>query len=144
MEITSPAFKHEHPIPKKYTCEGEDLSPPLVFQDVPSNAKSLTLIMEDPDAPRGVFDHWIVWNLPPHLMTLAEGAQVPMEGKNSFHVDKYRGPCPPPGSPHRYVIQVYALDIQLNLPTGSSKKRVLEAMEGHILAKAVLIGKYQR
>ncbi|CCB86168.1 MULTISPECIES: YbhB/YbcL family Raf kinase inhibitor-like protein [Parachlamydia] len=144
MEIASPAFEHEQKIPQKYTCEGEDLSPPLEFHNVPDGAKSLTLIIEDPDAPKGVFDHWIVWNLPPTTQLLEEGAHVPMEGKNGFQVDKYRGPCPPPGNPHRYVIQVYALDIKLNLPKGSSKKSVLDAMGGHILAKAVLIGKYQR
>lgn len=144
MEIKSPAFEHQQFIPKKYTCEGEDLSPPLVFKSIPEKTVSLAIIIDDPDAPGGTFDHWIAWNLSPHTTTLDENAKVPMQGKNGFKVNRYRGPCPPPGKPHRYFIRVYALDTKLNLPEGSSKKNVLDAMEGHILGKGELIGIYKR
>lgn len=144
MEIASPAFEHQQMIPRKYTCEGEDISPPLFFKNIPEKTQSLSLIIEDPDAPRGVFDHWIVWNLAGTTQSLEEGADVPKQGKNGFNVSHYRGPCPPPGKPHRYFIKVYALDIALNLPEGSSKKSLLDAMEGHILGEGELIGIYQR
>lgn len=144
MEIKSPAFEHQQLIPKKYTCEGEDLSPPLVFKSIPEKTVTLAIIIDDPDAPGGTFDHWIAWNLAPDTKSLDENAKVPMQGKNGFKVNRYRGPCPPPGKPHRYFIRVYALDTKLNLPEGSSKKDVLDAMEGHILGKGELIGIYKR
>lgn len=147
MRIESSAFKHQKPIPKKYTCEGEDVSPPLTFSDIPKNTKSLVLIVDDPDAPRGTFDHWILWGLPGNLTTLAEGAPIKkpvLQGKNHFQEVRYRGPCPPPGSPHRYFFKLFALDTVLSLAEGSSKSQILDAMEGHILGKAELIGTYQR
>lgn len=144
MEIKSPAFEHGQPIPKKYTCDGEDVSPPLTFSGVPNDAKSLALVVDDPDAPLGVFDHWIVWNLDPDLKELPENASVEKQGKNDFGESKYRGPCPPPGPAHRYRFKVYALDAMLDLPEGARKKELEKAMEGHILAKGELIGTYSR
>lgn len=147
MEINSPAFEQHQPVPRKYTCEGEDISPPLQFRDVPAKTKSLVLIMDDPDAPGGTFDHWIMWNLPSNATALAEGVKVQkpvLQGKNGFRDNRYRGPCPPPGRPHRYFFKLYALDTMIELREGSSKAQLLEAMEGHILGKAELVGTYQR
>lgn len=144
MEIHSAAFEDRKPIPKKHTCEGQDVSPPLHFDNIPTGAKTLALIMDDPDAPMGTFVHWVVWNLPPNVADLTEGATVPNQGKNHFKEAKYRGPCPPKGAPHRYYFKVYALDARIDLPNGSTKEQLEDAMEGHILAKAELVGMYQR
>ncbi len=144
MEITSPAFEHHQPIPKKHTCEGEDLSPPLLFRDIPKGTKSLVLIVDDPDAPSGTFDHWLTWNIPPDHLRLDQGEHGPSEGLNHFGGVGYRGPCPPKGPTHRYFFKLYALDRQLSLPEGSSKEQLEEALEGHILGKAELVGTYKR
>lgn len=144
LKIESPAFKDQEKIPSKYTCEGEDLSPPLHFINIPTKAKSLALIVDDPDAPMGTFDHWIAWNLPPTTTELKEGAAVPLEGVNGFGATRYRGPCPPRGKPHRYFFKLYALDTLLDLEAGSTKSGLEQAMEGHILSKAELVGLYQR
>jgi Raf kinase inhibitor-like YbhB/YbcL family protein len=144
MHIKSPEFKNNELIPKKFTCEGEDVSPKLVFSDVPAAAKSLVLIVDDPDAPMGIFDHWIVWNLPPKTTVLEESAKIELQGKNGFGDSIYRGPCPPRGPAHRYFFRLYAVDTMIGLPQGSSKDEVEKAIEGHILAKAELIGLYQR
>jgi Raf kinase inhibitor-like YbhB/YbcL family protein len=144
MIIESPAFEQHQMIPKKYTCEGEDLSPPLKFIDIPHEALSLVLIMDDPDAPMGTFDHWIAWNIPPKTPDLPEGATLPFEGKNGFGNRGYGGPCPPRGKPHRYFFKLYALNTKLNLPSGSSKSAVESTMKGHILEEASLVGTYQR
>ena len=138
------AFKNNDKIPKKYTCEGEDLSPPLQFSDIPQGTVSLSLVVDDPDAPSGTFDHWITWNLPPTKAELKEGEKGPHQGTNGFGKTGYRGPCPPRGKPHRYFFKLYALDIKVNLSEGSSKEDLEEAMEGHILAETHLIGLYQR
>lgn len=144
MQIKSSAFADNQPIPVQYTCDGNDLSPPLAFENVPANAKSLAVIVEDPDAPSGTFDHWVAWNIPATTKSLEEGAQVPRQGKNHYNNNKYRGPCPPRGSePHRYYFKLYALDRMLNLPAGSSKKQLEAAMEGKILAKSELIGTFK-
>lgn len=144
-------FKSKEPIPKKYTCEGENVSPPLRFSQVPPKSVSLVLIMDDPDAPRGTFDHWIVWNISPTVKELNEGAKEfahlspsPMQGVNGFGKTYYQGPCPPAGKPHHYHFKLYALDVQLSLPEGASKQQVEKAMDGHILMQAELIGTYQR
>lgn len=144
-------FKSQQPIPDRYTCEGENLSPPLKFSQVPSKAISLVLIVDDPDAPRGTFDHWILWNLPPHIGELAEGGKEltrlspgPLQGVNGFGKVYYQGPCPPAGKLHHYYFKLYALDTQLSLPEGSSKQEVENAMQGHILAQSELVGTYQR
>ncbi len=144
MKIYSSAFEHGQPIPSKYACEGENVSPPLAFEDVPGETKSLALVVDDPDAPVGVFDHWIAWNLNPDTRELPEDARVETQGKNHYGELQYRGPCPPPGSPHRYFFKAYALDTLLDLPQGSSKGQLEEAMEGHILAKGELVGTYKR
>ena len=144
MKIESPAFENHMPIPKKYTCEGDDISPPLVFRDLPRGTKSLALIMDDPDAPSGTFDHWIVWNLSPDTKTLAEDAKPKEEGTNHFRKTGYGGPCPPPGKPHRYFFKAFALDVELHLPKGSTKEQLERALEGHVMGKAELIGTYQR
>lgn len=144
MKIFSKAFGSHQRIPKKYTGEGEDVSPPISLDDIPNGTQSLVIIMDDPDAPMGTFDHWIAWNIDPETKILDEGAEVPIQGKNHFKEQRYRGPMPPPGPVHRYFFKAYALDSNLELPKGSSKKDVEEAMEGHILGHAELIGTYQR
>ncbi len=144
MQINSTAFFDRHPIPAKYTCEGEDISPPLQFSAVPASTKSLVLIVDDPDAPIRTFDHWIVWNLPATLQSLPEGATVSHQGKNHYDELRYRGPCPPPGKPHHYFFKLYAIDILLDIPIGSTKEEVEKAIEGHIISKATLIGTYER
>lgn len=144
MKITSPAFGHNQPIPPKYTCDGQDLIPPLVFEEVPTGTKSLTLIMDDPDAPRGTWDHWIVFDLPADAKGIEEGKEPTAQfGQTSSGDLKYGGPCPP-GGQHRYAFKLYALDTPLGLPAGSSKKQVEAAMQGHVLDQAELIGLYSR
>lgn len=146
MIIQSPAFEHQQPIPKKYTCQGENVSPPLSFGEIPKGAKSLVLIVEDPDAPIGTFDHWIVWNLDPNVSGLKEGARIAsaFQGRNGFGNSSYGGPCPPPGDPHRYFFKLFALNTNLDLPPSSSKKNVEAAMQGHIIDSAELIGTFKR
>lgn len=144
LKIESSAFKNKEKIPAKYTCEGKDLSPPLQIGNIPQKAKSLAIIVDDPDAPSGTFDHWVAWNLPPTTKELAEGASVPSEGVNGFGANRYRGPCPPPGKPHRYFFKVYALDTMLELEAGSPKAALENAMKGHILSQGELVGLYQR
>lgn len=144
MKISSSAFEHNKKIPEKYAYEKENVSPPLKFADVPPETKTLALIVDDPDAPHGNWDHWIVWNIDGKTRELAEGAVVPFQGMNDYKEVKYGGPCPPPGKPHRYFFKLFALDKVLDLPNGAKKKIVEKAMEGHILAKAELIGLYQQ
>ncbi len=144
MKIQTVAFEHNQPIPRKYTCDGEDISPPLTFTDVPKEAKSLALIVDDPEAVIGVFDHWIAWNLPSDTKELPEGAHIEKQGRNDFGQLLYRGPCPPPGPTHHYRFKAYALDILLDLPEGASKKQLGNAMQGHILAEDELVGTYNR
>ncbi len=144
MKIQSSAFEHNKPIPRKYTCDGEDVSPPLTFADMPKGTKSLAIVVDDPDAPLGVFDHWIAWNISPDTRELTEGARVEKQGKNDFGEQRYRGPCPPRGAAHRYRFKAYALDAMPDLPLGASKKQLEKAIEGHILAKGELIGTYKR
>lgn len=145
MKITSPAFNNNGMIPKKYTCDGEDVNPPLDFHDVPENAKSLALIVDDPDAPMGTWVHWLVFNIPPNCKKINENS-VPegaKEGINDFRKYGYSGPCPPYGT-HRYFFKLYALDCELKLTGSISKKDLEKAMEGHILAKTEIIGLYIR
>lgn len=144
-------FKSQQPIPSKYTCDGENISPSLKFSQVPSGAKSLVLIVDDPDAPKGTFDHWVLWNLPPNLKELTDGAPeltrlspTPVQGVNGYGKSYYYGPCPPAGKPHHYHFKLYALNSQLSLPEGSTKQEVEEAMEKFIIVQAELIGTYQR
>ena len=142
LTITSPAFQNNQPIPEKYTCEG--FNPPLSIEGIPQDTKSLALILDDPDAPSGTFDHWIVWNIPPSQNKIAEHTTPGTEGLNSDQEHGYIGPCPPPGKPHRYTFRVFALDMMLSLGANSSKKDLENAMKGHVLAEGKLIGLFGR
>ncbi|RLG33782.1 YbhB/YbcL family Raf kinase inhibitor-like protein [Methanosarcinales archaeon] len=142
MRLTSTVFDYGGRIPQKYTCDGEDINPPLVIEDVPADAKTLVLIVDDPDAPMGTWDHWIVWNIP--VIDRIEEDSVPgTVGVNSWGRNDYGGPCPPSGE-HRYFFKLYALDTTLNLDTNSTKKDLERAMEGHVIAQTDLIGVYSR
>lgn len=149
MKLTSPQFENNGRIPSKYTCEGEDINPPLAISDIPAGAKSLVLIMDDPDIPvpvRGenVWDHWIKFNIPPTTTTIAEGEEPEgVSGQGTSGNLKYHGPCPPDRE-HRYFFKLYALDTELGLPEGANKKEVEEALRGHVIADATLIGLYEK
>lgn len=142
LKITSPAFEANGEIPTKYTCDGADINPPLHIEGIPEEIQSLVLIVDDPDAPGGTWDHWIVWNIPP-VDAIEEDSIPGTEGLNDFRRQAYGGPCPPSGT-HRYFFKVYALDTMLDLPPTATKTDVEQAMEGHILAQGELIGKYSR
>lgn len=143
MDIISPVFEQGQLIPSKFSYEGQNVSPPLNLNGIPKGTKSLALIVDDPDAPNGVVDHWVAWNLVP-TDHLSEGSKTPNQGVNTYGTLGYRGPNPPPGKPHRYFFKVYALDVQLDLPNGSNKAALEAAIEGHVIAQAELIGVYQR
>lgn len=147
MNLTSTAFQNNATIPSQYTCDGTDISPPLTWQDVPANTKSLVLIVDDPDAPMGTWDHWIIFNIAPSVSSLPENITAlppgAIEGTNSFGKTNYGGPCPPHGK-HRYFFKLYALDTTLPLQNNVNKKAVESAMQGHVLAQSTLIGLYQR
>lgn len=144
MRLASPAFEDGGMIPSSYTCDGEDVSPELSFTGVPKEAKSLALIIDDPDAPMGVWDHWIVFNISADVKGIKKGEQPKgVFGKGSGGTLSYMGPCPPSGV-HHYIFSLYALDIELPLKEGAAKSKVLDAMEGHILERAQLIGRYGR
>ena len=142
LTITSSVFKNKDVIPAKYTCDGEDVNPPLSVESVPEETESLVLIVDDPDAPMGMWDHWVVWDIPPTIK-IEENSVPGTEGLNDFGKYSYGGPCPPSGT-HRYFFKVYALDKKLDLPSNSRKRNVEKAMEGHILAKGEIIGLYSR
>lgn len=151
LTVSSSAFQEGDVIPTEYTCEGQDVSPPLAWDEPPAGTQSLVLIVDDPDAPVGVFTHWVLFNIPSDSRDLPEAlptqAQLPsgaQQGKNDFGRLGYGGPCPPPGRSHRYRFTVYALDQPLELTAGASKKQVLDAIQGHILAQGQLTGTYQR
>lgn len=146
--IHSPAFSEGATIPREYTCEGGDTSPELVWSAAPAGTKSFALIMDDPDAPAGVWTHWVVFDIPPSLSSLARGhaPKGTMEGKQSSGSVGYHGPCPPRGhGPHRYYFTLYALDCAtLGAKTGASREAVAKAMQGHILGQASCMGRYER
>ena len=142
LTLSSAAFLDGQHIPEKYTCDGENINPQLVIGNIPKEAQSLALIMEDPDAPNGTFTHWLVWDMPV-LHTIMENEAPGTQGRNDFGDNKYGGPCPPDGT-HRYYFRLYALQEKLNLPEGSSKEELLKAIEPVKLAKAELMGKYNR
>lgn len=151
MNITSPAFSDGASIPARFTCQGENLSPQLDWSGVPSGARSLALVVSDPDAPGGTFIHWVLYNLPPQTSGLPEGVPATerlssgaAQGRNDFGRIGYGGPCPPPGKPHRYIFTLYALDLAPDLPAGLNAARLNSLMRGHILAQASLTGLYQR
>ena len=150
IKMTSSAFEEAGLIPPEYTCDGEDISPPLKWESVPEGAKSIALICDDPDAPMGTFVHWVLYDLPadardlpenvPAEATLPNGAK---QGTSDFGTTGYGGPCPPGGT-HRYFFKIYALDAPVELSAGATKAELLAAMEGRILAQGQLMGKYQR
>lgn len=142
MKLTSPAFEHNTSIPKKYTCQGEDISPPLNISDIPEATISLALIVDDPDAPMGTWDHWLIWNINP-VNQIEEDSALGIQGQNSWRRNDYGGPCPPRGT-HRYFFKLYALDLELNLPEGATKNELENAMKGHIIEQTELIGLYQK
>jgi Raf kinase inhibitor-like YbhB/YbcL family protein len=151
LEVSSTTFKEGAMIPKEYTGEGEDMSPPLNWGEPPSGTKSFVLICEDPDAPRGTWTHWVLFNLPPDMRELPEAvptketfASGAKQGTNDFKKTGYGGPMPPPGKPHHYYFKLFALDTALDLPAGTSRKDVLGAMKGHVLAEGHVMGLYQR
>jgi Raf kinase inhibitor-like YbhB/YbcL family protein len=144
MKITSSAFQEGANIPSKFTCDGSDASPPLQIADVPLGAKSLALIVDDPDAPSGLFTHWIVWNILPQTGAIGEGSTPNgVQGANDFGKSGYGGPCPPSGT-HRYYFKIFALDRKLDLPFGAKRGQLDAAMKGHVLAQGELMGRYSR
>ena len=149
LTISSPAFAHGQPIPPQYTCQGEDISPPLIWSKIPDASQSLALIMDDPDAPVGTWVHWVLYNLPPTLNELPENAAASAQlqgthGANSWKRNSYGGPCPPPGKPHRYFFKLYALDIPPSLPASLSAEQLYAKIQGHILASGEWMGTYKR
>jgi Raf kinase inhibitor-like YbhB/YbcL family protein len=145
FRISSPAFENSDTIPSRYTCDSIDVNPPLRIENVPSAAKSLALIVDDPDAPAGTWVHWVVWNIDPGVSEIRENS-VPkggMEGINDFRKHAYGGPCPPSGT-HRYFFKLYALDRTLDIAGHSEKAHVEKAMSGHVIARTQIMGKYRR
>lgn len=142
LTVKSPAFANNDFIPSKYTCDGLNINPELNIGDMPKETKSLALIMEDPDAPKRTFDHWVMWNIP--LKERIEENSAPgAQGRNSMNENKYHGPCPPEGL-HHYYFKIFALDTKLDLPIDTDKKKLLSAMEGHVLASGELVGLYKK
>jgi Raf kinase inhibitor-like YbhB/YbcL family protein len=142
LVVSSAAFNNGEIIPSKYTCEGEEINPPLRIENMPDAARTLAIIAEDPDAPRGTFDHWIVWNIP--VTKIIEENSIPgISGINGSGKTGYHPPCPPSGS-HRYYFYVFALDTSLDLKAGENKQALQKAMDAHILAKGQLMGRYQK
>ncbi len=151
LELKTTAFADGGEIPKRYTCSGADLSPALNWNGVSAAARSLALIADDPDAPRGTWTHWLIWNIPAHLTELPEGAlkqeeleNGALQGRNDFNCIGYGGPCPPPGKAHRYFFKLYALDTVLDLKAGASKQDLERAMKRHVLSQAQWMGTYRR
>lgn len=150
IKLKSTAFGEDGMIPKKYTCEGLDVSPPFSWTAVPAGTKSLAFTCDDPDAPGGTWVHWVLFNLPANIQELPENipqqkmlANGAKQGMNDFRNVGYGGPCPPTGT-HRYYFRLHALDTKIDLEAGIKKKQLMEAMEGHILAEGQLMGKYKR
>jgi len=150
LKLTSAAFKEGQAIPRTYTCDGVNISPPLEWSGVPATAKTLAIIADDPDAPGGMWVHWVLYNLPADNIGLVENLPATetllaggFQGKNDFEKIGYGGPCPPSGT-HRYLFKIYALDIELPLKAGATKAEILKAMEGHILLQGQLMGTYRR
>ncbi len=151
LTLSSSAFNPGAEIPKQYTCEGKDVSPPLSWSGTPAGTKSFALIADDPDAPVGTWVHWVLYDLPANATELPQGVPpsetLPSggtQGTNDFRKTGYGGPCPPPGKPHRYFFKLYALDAPTKLKARATKAEVLRAIEGHVLAQAELMGTYKR
>lgn len=143
LTVTSPAFENEGVIPIKYTCDGEGINPPLEITNIPEVVQSLAIIVEDPDAPHGTFDHWLVWNIPVTGSYVEENQNPGVSGNNSAGKTGYHPPCPPDGS-HRYYFTVYGLNDRLSIDTEVSKQQLLDAMEPHLVSKGSLMGRYDR
>jgi Raf kinase inhibitor-like YbhB/YbcL family protein len=151
FQISSSAFSEGEMIPKKFSCEGADVSPPLRWSEPPTATHSFALIMDDPDAPAGTWVHWVLYNLPANTKELPEGvekreqlASGALQGRNDFGKIGYGGPCPPPGKPHRYYFKLYALDSKLEVKAGATKADLERAMKGHTLGQTQLVGRYSR
>ncbi|HBG06251.1 MAG: kinase inhibitor [Geobacteraceae bacterium GWC2_58_44] len=145
FKLTSPAFSNGSQIPSRYTCDGENINPHLIIHGIPANTKSLALVVEDPDAPAGLYTHWVLWNIPPETKEIREhtapwGSE---EGYNSGNERGYEGPCPPSGT-HGYVFRLFALDLKLKIPADSDRQALETAMAQHILATTELMGNYSR
>ncbi len=150
MQLTSSAFEHNRPIPQKFSCDGQNSSPALSWEGEPAETESFALICDDPDAPGGTFVHWVYYNIPAEVKSLPEAVDTApqpgpggLQGKNSFGKTGYGGPCPPGGT-HRYFFTLYALDIKPDIAAGLDKQKLLEAMDGHVIAEAQLMGTYSR
>lgn len=143
LSVMSSAFENNKLIPPKYTCDGDDVNPPLRIEGVPEGTKTMALIVDDPDCPTGTWDHWIVWNIPTTTSKIAENTVPGTQGMNDFRKRSYGGPCPPSGT-HRYFFKIYALDVKLDLSPTSRKGDLEKAIRGHVLAKGELVGLYRR
>jgi len=151
FDLTSSAFRPGQSIPRRHTCDGEDLSPPLAWTDPPAASKGFALVCDDPDAPAGTWVHWVLYAVPPATHELPEGvkptptlADGSRQGRNDFRKTGWGGPCPPRGGPHRYFFRLYSVDRAIDLPPGATKAEVLKAIEGHTLGQAELMGHYAR
>ena len=151
LSLTSAAFQPNQPIPARHTCDGENVSPALSWDGAPGTTQAFALIVDDPDAPKGVFTHWVLFDLPARTRELRENSptterldQGGVQGRNDFGSIGYRGPCPPPGAPHHYRFTLYALDGPVHLDPGASKQELLRAIEGRTVGQAQLVGTYQR
>lgn len=146
--VSSPAFDHGQQIPRRHTCDGDDLSPPIHIAEAPDDTRSYAILMEDPDSPGGTFVHWLAWNLQGDTSEIPEGADIPRmggrEGNNGFRDTGYSGPCPPPGGAHRYFLRVFALSDPLELTRGVGRSQLEAAMRGKVLAEGTIMGTYQR
>jgi Raf kinase inhibitor-like YbhB/YbcL family protein len=143
--LTSNAFRHGDEIPRRHGCEGDDVSPALSWSDPPAGTRALALVVDDPDAPVGVFTHWLAANIDSQVRGLAEGESAPAEGRNDFGRTGWSGPCPPPGhGAHRYFFRLHALDAPLDVGFRSGRREFDEALAGHVLATAELMGTYER
>ncbi len=151
LRITTPAFSHNGKIPPEYTCDGADRSPELDWNDSPPNTRRFALIADDPDAPGGTWVHWVIYDIPGEARKLSTGVprqktlpDKTQQGITDFRKIGYGGPCPPPGKPHRYVFKLMALDAETGLPPGATKRQLLDAVKGHVLAQAEIVGVYGR
>ncbi len=151
LQVSSKSFSAGADIPKKYSCDGQNISPQLAWENLPEGTRSMAVLLEDPDAPGGIFTHWVMYDLPVGMDSVAEGVpvvgEIPgggLQGLNDFGKLGYGGPCPPPGRVHRYIFRVFALDQPLGLPSRASKGSVQQAMHGHVLAEGELMGKFRR
>jgi Raf kinase inhibitor-like YbhB/YbcL family protein len=143
--LRSEAFAHGDEIPRRHTCDGEDVSPALAWSDPPAGTRALALVVDDPDAPRGTFTHWVAWDIDALARGLVEGEAAPGEGRNDFGTRGWSGPCPPPGhGAHRYVFRLHALDAEIEVGFEAGRRELERALAGHVLATAELIGTYER